>query len=46
MRIEIRNGRIVDSANGVDRTGTLYCSHGKIAALDSAPANWKARAGT
>jgi dihydroorotase len=42
MRLEIRNGRIVDPANGVDRKGTLYCADGKIAALGAAPASWKA----
>ena len=42
MRIEIRNGRIVDPANGVDRTGKLYSADGSIAGIDRAPANWKA----
>lgn len=41
MNIEIRNGRIVDPANGVDRPGTLYCADGRIAAFDRAPADWK-----
>jgi dihydroorotase len=41
MNIEIRNGRIVDPANGIDRPGTLYSADGKVAALDRAPANWK-----
>lgn len=40
MRTEIRNGRIVDAAHGVDRTAALYCADGRIAALDRAPANW------
>jgi dihydroorotase len=40
--IEIRNGRIVDPANGVDRTGTLYSAGGSVAGIDRAPANWKA----
>jgi dihydroorotase len=42
MNIEIRNGRIVDPANGVDRTGTLYSADGSIAGIDRAPANWRA----
>jgi dihydroorotase len=42
MKIEIRNGRIVDPANGVDRPGTLYSADGTIASVDRAPANWKA----
>lgn len=42
MRTEIRNGRIVDPANGVDRAGTLYVADGAIAAIDRAPANWNA----
>jgi len=41
MRTEIRNGRIVDAAHGVDRTATLYCADGRIAALDRAPAHWQ-----
>jgi len=41
MRIEIRNGRIVDPANGVDRSGTLYCADGKVAGIDRAPAQWR-----
>ncbi len=40
MRIEIRNGRIVDPANGVDRLGTLCSADGKVVAVDRAPANW------
>ena len=41
MRIEIRNGRIVDPANGIDRSGTLYCADGKVAGVDRAPAQWR-----
>jgi|SRR5688572_20861910 len=41
MRIEIRNGRIVDPANGLDRSGTLYCADGKVAGVDRAPAQWR-----
>ena len=42
MRVEIRNGRIVDAARGVDRVGTLYCAEGRIAALDRPPSRWNA----
>lgn len=42
MKIEIRNGRIVDPANGIDRPATLYSADGRVAAIDRAPASWKA----
>jgi len=42
MRLEIRNGRIVDAANGVDRIASLYCTQGRVAAIDRAPAGWAA----
>ena len=42
MKIEIRNGRIVDPANGVDRLGTLYLAEGKVAGVGDAPARWTA----
>jgi len=37
MNLEIKNGRLIDPANGVDRMATLYIAHGKIAAFDIAP---------
>ena len=42
MNVAIANGRIVDPDNGVDRTGTLFLADGRIAAIDRAPANWRA----
>ena len=42
MKIEIRNGRIVDPKNGVDRVATLYVSAGKVAAVGAAPSGWSA----
>ena len=42
MRIEIRNGRIVDASSGVDRVASLYCAHGRVAAMDGAPSGWHA----
>jgi dihydroorotase len=42
MRIEIRNGRVIDPKHGVDRTAPLYVAAGKIAAIGEAPAGWNA----
>ena len=42
MRAEIRNGRIVDASSGIDRVASLYCAHGRVAAIDSAPSGWRA----
>ncbi len=42
MKIEIRNGRIVDPKNGVDKVATLYISAGKVAAVGAAPSGWSA----
>lgn len=40
--LEIINGRIIDPAAGVDTRQALYVQDGLIAALGTAPANWKA----
>src|SRR5258706_10577221 len=42
MKIEIRNGRVIDPRHGVDRNTTLYIAAGKVAALGDAPAGWHA----
>jgi len=42
VKIEIRNGRIVDPKNGIDRLATLYVSVGRVAAVDTAPSGWSA----
>ena len=38
MNIEIKNGRVIDPKNGVDRSTSLYIVAGKVAGLDAAPA--------
>ena len=40
MKIEIRNGRLVDPRNGVDRVTSLFVAAGKVAAIGHAPAGW------
>ncbi len=42
MKIEISNGRVVDPKNGVDRVASLFVASGNIAAIGTAPANWRA----
>src|ERR1700752_2966609 len=42
MKIEIRNGRIVDPRHAVDRKASLFIAEGKVAALGDAPAGWRA----
>jgi dihydroorotase len=42
MKIEIANGRLLDPATGRDKAGSLFVADGKIAALDKAPAGFKA----
>jgi len=42
VKIEIRNGRFIDPAEGIDRATTLYVAAGKVAAIDAAPAGWTA----
>jgi len=42
MKLEIRNGRIVDPGNGIDRPAGLYVDDGRIAAVGSAPSGWRA----
>ena len=38
MKIEIKNGHVIDPRHGVDRNATLYIAAGKVAALGEAPA--------
>jgi dihydroorotase len=40
--IEIRNGRLIDPRNKIDRTASLFIAAGKIAGVGSAPARWHA----
>lgn len=39
----IRNGRLIDPANQVDRVTDLYLQHGQVAGLGSAPAGFECR---
>jgi dihydroorotase len=40
--IEITGGRLIDPANAVDRTASIYIADGNIAAIDTAPEGWRA----
>ena len=42
MKIEIRNGRLVDPKHGVDAVTTLYIAAGRVAAIGAAPHGWSA----
>jgi dihydroorotase len=42
LKIEIRNGRLVDPGNGVDRVTSLFVAAGKVAAVGDAPPGWAA----
>jgi dihydroorotase len=42
VKIEIRNGRLIDPKHGIDRVTTLYIAAGKVAAIGVAPAGWTA----
>ncbi|HEX5862970.1 MAG TPA: dihydroorotase, partial [Casimicrobiaceae bacterium] len=42
MKIEIRNGRVIDPKHGIDRKVSLYVAAGKIAAVGEPPAGWHA----
>ena len=40
MKIEIKNGRVIDPAQGVDRVTSLFVAAGKVAGLGATPAGW------
>ena len=42
MKLHIKNGRVIDPANGVDAVQDLFIVDGKIAALGTAPAGFTA----
>lgn len=42
MNLHIKNGRVIDPANGVDAVQDLYIVDGKVAALGAAPAGFAA----
>jgi len=42
MKLHIKNGRLVDPANGIDAAQDLFVADGKVAAVGSAPAGFAA----
>jgi dihydroorotase len=42
MNIEIRNGRLIDPAHGVDAQQSVFISNGRVAGIGSAPAGFTA----
>jgi dihydroorotase len=42
LKIEIAQGRLVDSAAGIDRVAPLYIDGGRIVGISDAPENWRA----
>ena len=42
MKIEIRNGRLIDPRNGIDRKTSVFIAAGKVAAIGAAPSAWHA----
>jgi dihydroorotase len=42
VKIEIRNGRLIDPKHGIDRKASLYIAAGKVAAVGEPPAGWHA----
>ena len=42
MRIQIKNGRVIDPANGIDERTDLYIAAGKIAGIGRTPAGFQA----
>ncbi len=42
MKLHIKNGRVIDPANGIDAVQDLYIADGRIAAVGSAPAGFEA----
>ena len=41
MKIEIRNGRLIDPARGVDRVGSIFVRDGLVAGLDERPSHFE-----
>ena len=41
-RIEIRGGRVIDPAHGVDRTASVFIADGRIVATEHRPSGWQA----
>ncbi|MDQ2961594.1 MAG: dihydroorotase [Pseudomonadota bacterium] len=42
MKIEIRNGRVIDPKHGIDCKASIYVGAGKVAAVGEPPADWHA----
>ena len=42
MKLQIKNGRVIDPANGVDQVTDVFVSDGLVAALGTAPTGFKA----
>jgi len=42
MNIEIKHGRVIDPANGIDAIKDVYIADGRIAAIGQAPAGFRA----
>jgi dihydroorotase len=42
MKLHIKNGRLIDPANGIDASRDLYLADGKVAAVGTAPAGFQA----
>lgn len=42
MNIEIKHGRVIDPANGIDAVQDIYIADGRIAAIGKAPAEFRA----
>ena len=40
MKIEIRNGRLIDPKNGIDGRHTLYAAAGKVVSIGTLPDGW------
>jgi dihydroorotase len=40
--LEIRNGRVIDPASGMDRVASVYIGDGAIVGVGEAPAGWRA----
>lgn len=45
MNIEIKNGRLIDPAQGIDRVSSLYIAEGRVAAIGTPPPGWNAHRG-
>jgi dihydroorotase len=42
MKLHIKNGRVIDPANGIDKVQDLFIADGKVASVGSAPSGFEA----